>query len=183
MATVPSTATKAVNDPITAAWANNNVKTPIDWDFTGKPIFYAVQAVAQTGWTTSTFTAITFTTEVLDRGAQHSTSSNTSRVVIGGTLGYYRISGTFGAAGNSAATLLRASIGLNGTRVASGMSTISPGGVASAVSVTTPTVIVQATSSSDYIELFGYVTAASGTLGTSVSADFGSSLTVEWIGS
>jgi hypothetical protein len=182
MATIPSVTAWTAAQKITATKLNA-IHDYLDFTMTDKPLLHVVQGTAQTGWTTATFNAVTFTAaDILDRDAQHSTSSNTSRVVIGTTLGWYKVTGTYGAAANSAATLLRASLGLNGTRIGGGMSTMSPASSASALSVTTPTLLVQSTASGDYVELFGYVVAGSGTLGTSVSSDFASSLTVEYVG-
>lgn len=88
MATVPSTATKAVNDPITAAWANNNVKSPID--FINAPPECQVYDAAGLTVTNSTFTLLTFNTEAYDTDSMHSTSSNTSRININ-TSGMYEV--------------------------------------------------------------------------------------------
>jgi hypothetical protein len=189
---VPTVPTRATGDDFPAADWGSYVKGTYDFLATTRQIAHLVQQTAQTGWTTATFTAITFgaSSEVADRDGQHSTSSNTSRIVIGGTLGLYAVIGTYGAAGNNVATLLRAAIAFNGTRLAQGMSTVGPLGVSatgtaasgSALSVTTPLCIVASTVSTDYVEIQGYVSAASGTLGTSVSTDFASSLTAIWLG-
>ena len=183
MGTVPVLPAWAVNEDITAADLQS-MSDAVTWDFATRPVFYASQAVVQSGWTTATFTAITFTTEVIDRDGQHSTTVNTSRVVIGGTLGFYRVSGCFCAAQNSAATVLRSAIFLNGAGYPGGVSSMVPAtGTSNTMAIATPTVIIQATAATDYVEVMGFVTAASGTLGTLSSGGFSSSLCVEWIGS
>jgi hypothetical protein len=181
---VPTVPTRATGDDFPAAdWAAY-IKGTYDFLATTRQIAHLVQQTAQTGWTTTTFTAITFGTssETVDRDGQHSTSTNTSRIVIGGTLGLYAVTGTYGAAANAAATLLRAAIALNGTRILGGLSTTSPASSASALSVSTPWVVVQAGASGDYVELQGYMVAASGTIGTGVSANHTSTLTAIWLG-
>lgn len=183
MGTVPVLPSWAVNEDITAADLQAMCDA-VEWDFETRPIAFLAQTVAQTGWTSGTFTAVTFSAEVVDRDGQHSTSTNTSRVTIGGTLGWYRVSGLYVPAGNSAATLVRANIGLNGTAVAGSFSSQSPASNSNTLGVPTGTVLVQATASTDYVQLFGSETAASGTLGTAVGGSgSASSLCVEWIGS
>lgn len=178
MTSVPATATKAVGDKASANWANNNVKSPIDWWMTSRPFFQSVQAVAQTGWTTSTYTALTWSTEVFDTDGQHTGSS--SQVTIGTTLGLYRVRGIVCFAANSAATQIRAAIALNGTLVEGSMTSI-PLSTASNAQSLMCEFEVRSTTGTDYVELWGFVTAASGTLGTNVSTNAKSSLTVEWI--
>lgn len=182
MATIPSVTAWAAAQKL-AASKLNAIHDFLDFTMSDKPLLHIVQGTAQTGWTTATFNAITFAAaDAIDRDAQHNPASNNSRVVIGNTLGWYKVTGTYGASANSAATLLRASLALNGTRIAGGMSTISPASSGSALAVVTPTLLVQATASGDYVEVHGYMVAGSGTIGTSVSSDFASSLTVEYVG-
>jgi hypothetical protein len=183
--TVPVSPAWSVTNDITAA-SLQSMTDAINWDYTTKPVGFFVQQAAQTGWVTATHTAVTFgaSSEVIDRDGQHSTASNTSRVVIGGTLGFYRVSGLYAAAANAAASLLRASIALNGSRISGSMGSMAPSSSGSLLAVPTASVIVRATVSTDYVELYGQMSAGSGTLGTAVSgADFASSLLVEWIGS
>lgn len=183
MGTVPVLPSWAVNEDITAADLQA-MSDAVTWDFATRPVAFMAQAVAQTGWTTGIFTPVTFTTEVIDRDAQHSTSVNTSRVTIGTTLGWYRVSGVYVPAGNSAATLVRANLALNGTAIGGSYASMSPASTSSTLGVTTGPVVVQATLSTDYVELNGAVSAASGTLGTSVGGNGAvSALLVEWIGS
>ena len=186
MVAVPSQVTVAVASKLPAATWNDDVRDAINFFVSNRPMTYLTQAVAQTGWVSASTNDITFTTEVLDRDGQHSTASNTHRVVIGNTLGWYRVSGVVVFAGNTAATLLRANISLNGTAVNG--SYVSLGVAAatlssSATALSTNSVLVQATTATDWVSLQGLVTAASGTLGTAVSGAVTSSLTVEWVGS
>lgn len=183
MAIVPVVPTKAVGDLVTAADWNDWVKGTRDFLIGTRPLTQILQGTAQTGWTSGTYTAITFTNEDLDRDGTHSTTVNTSRILIGGTLGWWRIGGMYAAPANAATTILRAAIALNGTRVNGSIGSMTPGGAAAAVSVDTKEVFVEATASGDYVELYGWQTAASGTIGTQVSGgDFTSLLTAEYLG-
>ena len=183
MATIPSPATAAVGGKETASGWNTDVRDEALFWTTNRPIGQAVQTSAQTGWTSATFTSITFSTEDIDRDGQHSTSSNTSRFVIGTTLGWYRVSGNYCSAGNAVATLLRAQIALNGTAVNGSPNSMNPGASSAIFCVPTFAVFVQATAAADYVEVQGWMTAASGTIGTAVSSAFTSALNVEWLGS
>lgn len=146
--------------------------------------FVVQQAVGiQTGWTTSTPTAVTFAagSTVLDSDAIHSESSNTSRLVIGKKLGWWKVSGVYCPVGsNAAATAFRAIVYRNGVAVPGSFGGLV--GTQIFVGVQTPVVDIQATASGDYVELMGYMTAASGTIGTSVSSPYvACSLRAEWI--
>lgn len=182
MAIVPVVPTKAVGDLVTAADWNDWVKGTRDFLIGTRPLTQIVQGTAQTGWTSGTYTAITFTNEDLDRDGTHSTTTNTSRIVIGGTLGWWRIGGLYASPSNAATTILRAAIALNGTRVNGSIGSMTPGGAA-AISIATQMVMVEASAAGDYVELLGWQTAGSGTIGTSVSGgDFTSILTAEYLG-
>lgn len=190
MATKPSPSPVVVGQKITAAAWNAGVYDGYQFLDVNRPIFYAAQSVAQTIATgVVTFTPITFTSEVIDRDGQHSTSSNTSRVNIGNTLGWYECSGVVAfsaAASGSAGEQRRAGILLNGgtTPHADGTQMIVPyfTGTNSLVSVVVPPVIIQATSASDYVELGGAHTSA-GSLGTLVSGGYRSHFRVVYLGS
>lgn len=148
------------------------------------PMVHLVQQTAQTGWTSATSTPVTFGagSEVVDSAGMHDTSSNTSRIVIGGRLGWWQVSGIYAPATNSNATYLRSSIGFNGALVAGSTGGILVGSAAGFLAVPSGTVLVQATSASDYVELLGYQIAVSGTIGTGVSAPLiVSSLTATWL--
>ena len=183
MGTVPVLPGWSVGEDITAADLQA-MSDAITWDFATRPVFFATQAVAQSAWTSGAFTPITFTTEVIDRDGQHSTTLQTSRVVIGGTLGWYRVSGVYVPAGNTAATLVRSNLALNGVAINGSYAAHQPTTSGNTLGIPTPVVIVQATTATDYVEINGAVTAASGTLGTAVGGSGATSaLLVEWIGS
>lgn len=180
MGTVPSLTAWAAAKKITASLLQA-MSDAVTWLISSKPFAQFVQAVAQSAWTTATYTALTWSTEVVDTDSQHSTVSNTSRVVIGTTLGWYRCRGTVCFAVNGAATVFRGAIALNGAVVEGSMTSIpvnAPTGGAHAIPVEFE---VQATNATDYVELMGYMAAPSGTIGTNVSSGAKSSFTVEWI--
>lgn len=186
MATVPSQATAAVGGKIPAATWNDDVRDAVNFFTANRPLTYLTQAVAQTGWVSAAVNDVTFSTEVLDRDGQHSTASNTHRVVIGNTLGWYRVSGSVVFAANTAITFLRVSLSLNGTVIDgswASLGVVSGTLSASSTALSTNSVLVQATAASDWVSLQAAVTAASGTLGTAVSGGAKCSLTVEWMGS
>lgn len=133
-----------------------------------------VQQVAQTGWTSSTPTAITFGagSEVVDTGGFHDTSTNPSRITIGLKLGWWLVSGLYCPPSNNATTTVRAMIYKNGTAVPGGFGGQSLSATTALVGVPTPGVLVEATSATDYVELYGFQTAASGTLGTVINSGF-----------
>lgn len=148
------------------------------------PLVCLVQQSAQTGWTTATDTAVTFGSgsEGIDRGSTHSTSSNTSRLNIGTHLGWWEVSGVYAAPSNTATTTLRASIGLNGTVFDGSKTSQQLSSFSGTPSLATGTVYIEATDAADYVELLGFQTAASGTLGTGVTADIASSLRARYVG-
>lgn len=178
MATLPSTpAAATVGSKITATNWNNQVQLPEEFFRVNRPICVLKQGTVQS-LTTATLTAITFDVETLDRDNQHSTSSNTDRVIIGSTLGWYRITGSIAYAGNATGDR-RAVIYLNGG-ASNGYSISHPS--STALISTNVVGYVQATSVTDYVQLYGYQSSA-GSLNTVVSGTFQSYLTVEWIGS
>lgn len=149
------------------------------------PVCHLIQPSGQTqsGWTNGAATAVTFGTgsTILDTEGAHSESTNISRVVIGKKLGWWKVSGVYcPASGNAAATQYRAVIGKNGTPIPGSFGEPA-GATTNFVGVTTPTVLVQATSSSDYVELMGVTVAGSGTIGTSTSSPYvNCSIYAEW---
>lgn len=182
MATVPVVPTKAVGDLVLAADWNDYVKGVRDFLIAGKPVAVAKQTVAQSGWTSATYTAVTFTTEDLDRDGQHSTVSNTSRFTIGGTLGWWRLSGVVTITGNTNTTLARAGFALNGSIIGGTVSSIAPASTSNALAIATHAMLVEATAAGDYVELMGWVTAGAGTLGTNVTGTFQSGVCLEYLG-
>lgn len=149
------------------------------------PRVFITQGGAQTGWTSATFNAITFgSPDVLDTHDMHNPSGPQTRVIIGKRLGWYRVSGSYHAASNTATAQIRAAIAKNGTRLAGSEDVRNQSIPASSgfSSAQTPAVMVQATTATDYVELLGYQIAASGTIGTNIaSPDLISSLTVEFM--
>jgi hypothetical protein len=144
---------------------------------------HLVQQTAQTGWTSATATAVTFgaSSEVIDTEGAHDTGSNTSRIVIGKRLGWWEISGVYCPPSNTATTLVRAIIYKNGVFVPGSFAGLPFASTSALIGITTPVVPVQATSATDYVELFGYQTAASGTIGTAgLNTYVACSLTAIW---
>jgi len=178
MAVLPTTTSKAVGSKVQALDWNTYVKGNDDFFIYNRPLCIAKQTVSQS-LATGTFTPITMDTEVLDRDNQHSTVTNTDRVVIGNTLGWYRVSGTVAYNGGAVGTRI-ASVYLNGlltqntayTRVVANASFTCVG----------VTAIVQATAAGDYVQIVGWQDSG-GALSTTVASGIFGSITVEWIGS
>lgn len=149
-------------------------------DVIDRPMCHIVQQTVQTGWTTNTLTPVTFgaSSEVIDTGTFHDTGSNTSRIVIGKKLGWWAVSGSFCPAANGSATSMRGVLGKNGSAIQGSFAGGPPFNIF--WGITTNTVLVEATAAADYVELFGLVISASGTLGTSVNSYVASSLTAIW---
>jgi hypothetical protein len=176
MATKPSVALAAIGQKISATLWNNGVYRV--WNFLDvtKPVCAAIQTVAQAALVANTFTSITFDSEQVDTDNQHSTASNTSRVVIGNTLGWYRVTGAvcFSVA---AGTRIGAHIALNGTAI-SGSEEYVTLGSATFTSVTA-FALVQATAAADFVELQGFTAVSSA---PQISGALKPYMTVEYIG-
>jgi hypothetical protein len=177
MATLPATVQKSVGSKLSAADWNTFVKANDDFFIYNRPLCVLKQGTVQS-LTTSTLTPITFDLETLDRDNQHSTATSTDRVVIGNTLGWYRVTGSVAYTGNAAGDR-RAVIYLNGVAT-NGYSISHP----SSTSLISTMVVgyVQATSATDYVQLYGWQSSGVA-LNTVVSGTFQSYLNVEWIGS
>lgn len=178
MATVPTVLTAAIGDDLTAAGFNAGVGNALTFLLRGAPFCAINQGTAQAAFAASTFTSITFDTEVADTDSQHSTSSNTSRINIGTTLGFYLVTGVVAFASNSTGGTRRAQLALNGTGIggSQGISPVSSSIVSAAINPT----VVQATSSGDYIELQGWHDASS-SVATLVSGSYRCSLTALFV--
>lgn len=174
--TVPTVGVAAVGAKITADAWNDGVGALLSWIEDDRPITWVLQSGSQTV-SHNTWTPITFAGEPIDRASMHSTSSNTSRINIGLSLGLYLVIGRIAWAGDSTG-LRYSSLRVNGTEI-DGTQSISPPG-SSFVSVTTWGVATAA-SSGDYLELYGLQTSG-GNLDTSVSGPFKSSLLAVRIG-
>lgn len=88
MATLPTTHTVAVGDKITAADENTYVRDAVSF-FSSVPRLHVYASGAQT-LSNSTITVLTFDSELYDSDAMHSTSTNTSRLVVT-TTGLYSV--------------------------------------------------------------------------------------------
>lgn len=153
-------------------------------DYNGNPsACYLLQQTAQTGWSSGTNTAITFGSgsEVLDTDALHDTSTNNTRIVIGKRLGWWQVCGVYCAPNNGNTTLLRCVVGKNGSALNGGMTSIPFSGSSAFITMPSPVVMVEATSATDYVELYGYQTAGAGTLGTAVAGGIASGFNAVWV--
>ena len=145
---------------------------------------HLVQQAQQTGWTSATATAVTFGagSEVVDTDSLHDTGSNTSRIVIGKRLGWWEVSGVYCPPSNSATTLVRAILYRNGALIPGSFAGLPFASTTALIGVATPTVEVEATAVTDYVELMGYQTAASGTIGTvGLNSYVACSLRARWV--
>lgn len=147
------------------------------------PTCYLVQQVAQTGWTSATETNITFGSgsTVVDTGALHSeTGANPERILIGKKLGVWELSGVYCPVNQTNTTLVRSVLYMNGTSIKGGFCGLPFSSTTALIGISTPTIEVVATSSSDYVALRGYQTAASGTIGTAINSYVASSFRAVW---
>jgi hypothetical protein len=154
-----------------------------DLNSTVPSLCFCVQQAAQSGWSTGTPTAITFGTgsTVTDTDTIHSESTNTSRFVIGKRLGWWQVCGVYVPAGSASSTsLIRCIVYKNNNYVPGSFVGLSTSFTTALNGIATPVVEIEATASTDYIELFGYQT-SSGTVGTSVNTYAVSSLSLKWI--
>jgi hypothetical protein len=187
--TKPSPTDVAVGQKITAAGWNRGVQDAYEfWDLT-RPVCYLSQSVGQAIATgTATFTPVTFTNEVIDRDGQHDNAVNTSRIVIGKTLGWYEVSGAVSwATGTSGGVndTRRAGVLFNGA-----VGPLTEGGQISIpyttgtalCTVVVPPILVLATAATDYVEL-GAAHTAGVSQSTLVSGGFRSSFRAVYIGS
>lgn len=152
----------------------------------GAPVCQLVQqaGASQSGWTSATPTAVTFGagSEAVDTHNAHDVSTNNSRITIGVKLGWWLVEGVYVPANQNNTTLIRAILAKNGTSIPGSFTGLpfptAPG--TALIGITTRSILIEATSASDYVELQGYQTAASGTIGTAVSSYATSSLTATW---
>ena len=179
MATLPTTPTAAtVGSKITASNWNNQVQLPEEFFRLNRPICVAYQTVAQSV-PAATNTPITFDSESLDRDNQHSTTTNTDRIVIGNTLGWYKVTASAAYSANGTGER-RIFITKNGSVVplnGSGYATTQP--LASVTTTAGTTAYVQATVNTDYVQVCAYSSVA---LNTAVG-NLACNVIVEWIGS
>ncbi|GIF16542.1 hypothetical protein [Actinoplanes teichomyceticus] len=150
-----------------------------------RPVCYLVQQVAQTGWTSAATVPITWSSgsEVIDTLGIHDETTNNSRLVIGKRLGWWLISGVYCPASNGQATYVRAMITKNGSVIPGAWGGQVLTSATGYVGVTTGGHLVQATSATDYVELWGQQFASTGIIGTSISTmPVVSSVTAVWQG-
>lgn len=169
---VPVPRTFSPGQVVTAAFMNE-FRDALNFLLQGFPLFIAKQSVAQS-LPDGAWTAITFSTETLDRDSGHSTSVNTMRYVPK-TPGWYRVVGYAGTGQFSGQ--LAAAIAKNGVRVPSAGST-GPGTTPGAGGVGAEA-WVSLNGTGDWVELQIYQ-ATGGVVNTIVAGDFCSSLVVEW---
>lgn len=173
MGTVPTPRTWVPAERVTATLLNTEIRDILQFLLSTKPLFVAVQAVSQP-LLELTWTAITFTTEVLDRDNGHSTTVNTSRYTAK-TPGYYRVNVTGSSLQNSGR--FHVAIHKNGVEIPSGTGAQGDmGGAPSSVSEA----IVFLNGITDYIELY-VMTAEAGNTQTTVTSRFANRITVEWM--
>lgn len=139
-----------------------------------RPLVQLRQTVSQ-NVTTSTFTALTFTTEDVDTDDGHDTGSNTSRYVAPED-GWYRCSGAFNFESN--ATGVRVSRwAKNGTEINGGR-TDHPAISGAQVAYNARTIDISL-SAGDYVELQVWQNSG-GTRATVVTADVQAHVTIVW---
>jgi hypothetical protein len=144
------------------------------------------QGTAQVaGNTSGSYFTLTFGTEDFDLGglALHDIVTNTSRIVIGKKLGLWLVGGTFAAVSNAAATNIRARITLNGSAVNGNLvSDPAPAGTGGPLAMYSVVQPILATVSTDYVELQGLMTAATGSIGSQVNGEARSAFWATFMG-
>lgn len=154
-------------------------------DLADVPLCHVVQQSGgtQSGWSSITETAVTFGagSTVVDTLGIHSEGSNTSRLVIGMKLGWWEVSGVYVPASNGANTEPRAMLFKNGSFVVGSGAGWTIPTTTHLYGIPTPTIEIEATAGGDYIELRGYMTAGSGTLGTGYASYLACSLRAKWL--
>jgi hypothetical protein len=174
VATIPSFSTASAGGTLTAALWNSNVRDAGNF-FLGRPHVILTQGVAQ-AIANTTFTALTWDTEVRDNDAVHSTVTNTSRMTVV-TAGWYRVSGTCGWAGSATGQRLSRwavnGTGVEGTEIAfsSALSTTS------AVPAVTADFFLNA---GDFVELFVWQNTG-GSLNTNIGSTTKSRAQLLWL--
>lgn len=128
------------------------------------------QGTAQTGQTSGSYFSLTFGSEDFDTETLHDTVTNPSRIIIGKRLGLWLVGGSFAAASNAAASNVRVRVTMNGSAV-NGNLFSDPAPAASALAMPFVVVPIIASVATDYVELQGLVTAASGTIGSQINGE------------
>lgn len=174
--TVPVMASESPGNFLTGALWNANVKALGDY-VTGKPLFIAYQASAQS-LTSGSFFSATLDTELLDVDGGHSTVTNTSRYIFQ-VAGRYRVTGSVCFASSSAGFRGAKFLMNGGTAVIGSEQLVTPVTGFQTTCATSATVTV---SVNDYIELQAFQNSG-GSLSTSSNASFEyvTCLQIEWI--
>jgi hypothetical protein len=180
MATKPTAVQVAAGSKATSSQWNSGAPYTM-WRFLDvvKPVCLAINTAAQSIPTgTTPLTAISFDTEAIDTDGQHSTVTNPSRVTIGNTLGWYRCTGTYFNSTNVSGKRIGAAIALNNTALVPETIGYATGTASFSVTVVA---LVQATLSTDYVELqvFQETGVAAN---TSFTSPFRCCLLVEYVG-
>jgi hypothetical protein len=177
MATIPNIPVALPGNKITAAYWNANVRDGVNYLMDVKPLTMLTQGVAQSV-PTGVFTGVLFDTEVVDRDGQHDLSVTTDRIVIGKTLGWYKVSGVVAWVGNVTGTR-RASVYFNGGQVTGSYCINSSNATFNTVVV--PPTLVNAGAVTDYVTL-GVFQDSGAALSTAVSGALRCSMVAEWVG-
>lgn len=151
MATVPSQSTVAVNQPITAALWNDDVRDAIN--FLLSPPQCRAYANTGTSLPNATFTAVALDGEDGDSDAMHSTSTNNSRVTAV-TAGLYLLHGQVGHDAVNTTGYRTMAIRLNGSAVIAYSDRAVPAGAT--IPSFTGTSCLYQLSAGDYVELIAY---------------------------
>jgi hypothetical protein len=180
MATKPTVAQVATGSKATATLWNNAVYQ--QWQFLDvvKPVTQLTAGTA-TSMANNAWTAVNFDTEVIDTDSQHSTVSNTSRVVIGTTLGWYRCSGVVTFTGSATGSRYGAKLQLNGVDVNGAQNLYANYSASVQQTASLATIYVQSILSTDYVELLGFQ-ASGGAMNTVVVSALRSCFSVEYMG-
>lgn len=175
--TVPVDGMIAVTTDTDTVWKYNGTAW-VDVLERTMPAVMLAQNVSQS-IATSTFAAITFNLENLKTHAGlHSTSSNTSRVIIGTVPGTWMVTAWITWQTNSTGTR-RAILNLNGVNIAT--SYVTTAASTGFTTITVPAQLITATNSTDYVELQGWQDSTV-SLGTQVANGANSGLSAVRIG-
>ncbi len=162
------------------AFADGTVVHQADLAFclSGRPFAQLVQNTAQSIPNT-TYTDVNFDVETVDRDGMHDTSSLTSRLVLGKTLGYWWVSYNLTFAPN-ATGIRRACLASNGVAIAGAQVGAMTAGSGEPFSLT-GTYIYLSTTSQDYVTLQAYQ-GSGGALNTQVGLTYRSTMQAFYLG-
>lgn len=141
-----------------------------------QPVFFGVQASAQT-LATGSNAAITLDTGVVDTYGGHSNSTNNSRYVAQ-IAGYYLMSGCVGYQTN-ASGFRQAQLRVNGSYFQGGTNEQAASSSSFAVTISSP-LVIKYLNVNDYAEIWGWQTSG-GNLNTTAFGDQACSLSIFWL--